>query len=52
VSLILCTDNEGEYMSSEFKKYSLERGIRHEKTILLPHINHNDVVEMIKHNIM
>ena len=29
----LCTDNEGEYMSNEFKSYCSDKGIRHEKSV-------------------
>ena len=47
----LRTDNGGEYISKEFKKYFSKHGIRHEKTV--PGIpQHNDVVERMNRTIV
>ena len=47
----LRTDNEGGYISREFKEFLSKHGTRHEKTVLgTP--QHNGVVERMNHTIV
>ena len=47
----LQTDNGGEYISLEFEKYYVERGIRHKKTVPVTP-QHNGLVERLNHTIV